>query len=513
MLSSTLLAIAMIASQDLAAIEKILVRAVDKSTYEAGAYQAARQLSEMRSVEAMEVRLKLFDDKINSYRGVFLRDWFFSGMLKAESKEELSLVAEAAADKKNSTLLRWVCLRALATAKAPVALKPLLDKSLTKCKDQDLKYQWQRTLGTLHAKNLLDFDGFRGREPQARVLADLNVAPGLGLAQLAGSEADFTATVIGMALSAKDPGSRAELLRLLGQNQAINGESLRPLLLSSLSLGKPADWNCALRAAAIDVIAERKFAMLIPEIIKSLAAETAQGGGRFAVDYGNLMMDLTGLRIGRNPDIWQRWWDNEGEQWLKDGASTPRANQQRTEHEQDTVASMFGVPVDSKRLVIALDGSGSMNDSMGDTTCLQAARREITILLDRLPHDAMFDLVVVEKELISSFGKLVKNTDKNRKKALALLERRNFRSTSSLYDALRDIQREWGADTILLIGDGGSSSGTHQYPGHMLSGLKTEYSRSGVRIHTVCTTSNNTKLRFMRKLAAISGGTMVQPPG
>jgi len=494
-------------AQDLAELEKTLVRAVDKSTYDAGAYQAAKELADMRSVEAMELRLELFDEKLTSYRGVFLRDWFFSGMLKAKTAEEFALIAQAAADKKNSDLLRWVCLRALAESKVPISAKELMSKNLRSAKNPLVFLQWQRTLGRLYANDLLDLQKVKAD----KVLAVLNTEPGLGLAQLYGSDNNFSATVIELIGRQKHAANQAELLRSLARDRNVKDEAWKQLLRPFLSQGKSKDWNCALRSAAIDIIRERKLAILVPDIIKGLRAEVGNGGGRFAVDYGDLLMDLTGMKIGRNPEVWERWWSRAGEQWLADGAPVQGGGEQRPE--QETVTSLFGVPVNSHRLVLAIDGSGSMNDQLGETTCLEAARREISNLLERISEDTLFDLVIIEKTHISAFGKLAKNTAKNRKKALALLDKREFRSTSALYDALLDIQDNWEADTILLIGDGGSSAGTHQYPGHMLSGIEVEYARSGVRIHTICTTSQKSKLSFMRKLAAVSGGTMVQPPG
>jgi len=70
-----------------------------------------------------------------------------------------------------------------------------------------------------------------------------------------------------------------------------------------------------------------------------------------------------------------------------------------------------------------------------------------------------------------------------------------------------------GVDTILLVSDGGSSSGLHQYSEHMLETLLAEHDRTGVRIHGICVGPDDRKAAFMRKLAESTGGRVVRPSG
>ena len=97
-----------------------LRKSADKESYEAGAVDAAKALAELRTVEAMQLRLELFDARMDTYRGVNLRDWFYSGMQKAATREEGDLLAAAAGDAKRSALLRTLCLRALEASHAEV---------------------------------------------------------------------------------------------------------------------------------------------------------------------------------------------------------------------------------------------------------------------------------------------------------------------------------------------------------------------------------------------------------
>ena len=79
--------------QDLEDLATRLRGAVDKSTYDGNrAYTAAKELVELRSADAMKLRLELYDARWSTYRGVYLRDWFYSGMQRAASPAETSSV-------------------------------------------------------------------------------------------------------------------------------------------------------------------------------------------------------------------------------------------------------------------------------------------------------------------------------------------------------------------------------------------------------------------------------------
>ena len=66
-------------------------------------------------------------------------------------------------------------------------------------------------------------------------------------------------------------------------------------------------------------------------------------------------------------------------------------------------------------------------------------------------------------------------------------------------------------DTIVVISDGGSSAGKHQYNGHILDGASRLFERSGVRIHTVLVTDSTKHEKFMKELASLTGGRMAVP--
>jgi len=487
-------------------IRSTLLKATNKSGYEDGGYEAAQRLADLRSAEAMELRIDLFDQRMDTFRGVYLRDWFYSGMQKAQSIDENSLLAEAAADKKNSPLLRKLSLRSLAFGEGRVPIKPMISRGLTKEKDSDLRKEWLLTLGTLEEKNRLDKGKRWSTQQQAALEKLLLQEPGFGLLNkqaLSDNEWGLLLNQIASA-PARD---RSTLL------DGLRGRTDQPPSWThgvESALRGP-DWGP--RALALQIVQEQRLVTLTPTLISLLREEHENRGGRYAADLGAALMNLTGLRIGSLPSTWENWWEKAGPSWLDEGGELPPGQTGRPNPQDDTIAKLFGIPVDSKRIVVLVDGSGSMQQAMGTSTRAETAAHEFSKFLERLPDDAMIDLVVVENTLSSAFGKLVSNKKRNRAEAVDHLRRREFSSGSALLNVCKEVQLEWGADTLVLIGDGGSSSGTHQYVGHLLDEFQRLHIETGIKIHTVAIGAKGSRLRFLRDLAKLSGGTMVEPEG
>ncbi|RMH00994.1 MAG: VWA domain-containing protein [Planctomycetota bacterium] len=507
MLAALLLALA--PPQDFASLARTLERATDKAGYEAGAYQAAKELADIPGPEAMALRLRLFDARLDTYRGVYLRDWFYSGMQRFQTAEEAEQLITAAADRRSSELLRRLCLRALALGDGPVPAKPMLAAAFRKA-PEPVRREWQDALGLLLASGRLDLAGVRGRDPAATVRNALrSTAPWLsGLARVPDLPADELADLVEAAAKARDPGARAELLRALAERGDVNRTALLALIDRALAGDEPGPV-----AAALDAAVRARVYEAAPLLVSFL--ERAEG--RFVRDAAAALAALTGQNLGWSPAKWRRWWEERGGEWLRDaraGAGLAPPAVLDGGGEEATAAVVFGLPVDSKRLAVLVDGSGSMvADHLGERTCAEAAIAELDAFLGQLPEGTRFELVVIADQPVPVFGRLKPLDRRSRATAVDFLRGYDFGGTSALYDVLVAAQHIEGVDTLVLISDGGGSSGSHQYAGHMLDGLKREFRRTGVRIHTVCVGRDGPKVRFMRDLAAATGGAAVQPGG
>ncbi|KAA3606738.1 MAG: VWA domain-containing protein [Planctomycetota bacterium] len=493
----------LLAAQDLEGIERTLKQAVDKNSYENGAYQAAKTLADMRSAAAMELRLKLFDPKMDTYRGVYLRDWFYSGMKKAERIEESALLIKAARDKKRSELQRVLCLRALTVCKAPIPAKEMLQRSFLKATPV-VQREWQQCLGTAHAQNRLYAEGKLATELDLKVRELLAKAgpPYNGLSALRSLAAPEWGRLLGASRDAKHPWDRAEALRGLAAHMN-KGPFLQAVEWSL------ADKEWAPKIAAVEASVINQAYGSVPLFIDALELAAKEKNGRLQNDLGIALMRLTQQQLGFQSKRWRQWWQDQGREWLQKANDGLIQRPGQAEKEAETTSQIFGLPVHSHRICLLVDASGSMKDPFGDTTRAEAAAKEMEEFLQQLPAHAKVNLIMIDQRPKLLFKKLSPANAGNRRKILQQVRKNEYRQRSALVNAIELASSDLEVDTLVLIGDGGSSEGIHQYSGHMLEYLGILYRRSGVRIHTISVGGGTSKTRFMQQLAEATGGHSV----
>ena len=258
-------------------------------------------------------------------------------------------------------------------------------------------------------------------------------------------------------------------------------------------------------------IASKKVYSSAPQLIKVLEDITKdmEEPGKFIDQIAQTLRTLTGQPFGPSAKIWKEWWLSHGEQWLE----SPETNASGESTKEDsTRAQFFGIPIKSNNLIILLDGSGSMNDMQtNNSTIAEVAIAEISKLLEQLSKKVKFQIGIIESRTVLGFKTKVSNSSRNQKKAKEFLGKRPYQSTSALFDSLVEATSDPSTDTILIVSDGGSSAGKHQYSGHLLDATKRLVERTGVRIHCVLVTNNKKHQKFLTDLAAVSDGKIVSP--
>jgi hypothetical protein len=493
-----------VAAQDAQQLLKDLERATDG--YEVA--DQSRAFADVAGVEAMEARVEIFDQKLEIKGGPNLRDWLVSGMIKARTADETEVLAQAAANKKNSTLLRLVSLRALRRGKASVVAKPLMAKSFQKA-DVSVQREWQRTVGTLLSQKRLELGSFKGGVDAVRSQLLNAGAPFLGFASLDELSVDESNAIVMAAMKTKDVGDLAQMIHVLAE--ADSGKYSAYLKLAGHGLRKQ---QAAPRIAVLESALAHQVFEVAPLIVTALEVAEAEPPGRYLADYAAALRALTGQQFGTRAQSWRNWWQRDGEAWLKEqranGLKAPRKlnASANSDQEADTVAQMFGIPIDSSRVAIVIDGSGSMNDPLDHRNCAQAAADELESFLSKFPKDGRIQLHIIVRDGQRCFKKVVASTDKNCRKAVEFVRDFDYGAASSMYDVLIEAQEDVEIDTMLFISDGGGSWGSFAFAGHMLDGLEFAHQRSGVRVHAICVGSSKTKQRFMRDLAEATGGKM-----
>ena len=467
--------------------------------------RASKSFAEVRDPRAMEARLEIFADKMEIRGGVHLRDWLYSGMIRAESAEELEPLLEAAADRKTEPLLRITCLRAVRRGEATATATALLDKSFRKL-DGELLRAWQNTAGSLLAHDRLAFDRKASAEDVRTALIDAGM-PFLGHRWVLPNDEELAAMRLGAAKS-KSAADRAQLLHVLAAHVRAS-DATRALWLarveqavrSTASAERVAAWQSALDGRGFEAV---------PHLIRGLERAASEAPSRHVADYAAALRLLTGQQFGSEADRWQRWWKEDGFDWLSKAIQLDKLPGAPTSSdEEDTVSAFFGIPLDSMRVGFVLDGSGSMNDPLDDgRRCADAAVEEFETFLERYPDAASMQLRLIVRESQGPFDEAVPANKKNRKKALDYLRRFDFGPASAMYDVLLETQNDPEIDTLVFVSDGGGSWGSYAFAPHMLDGLQLAYERTGVRIHTICVGKSANKARFMEQLADMTRGKM-----
>ncbi|MBT3340061.1 MAG: VWA domain-containing protein [Planctomycetes bacterium] len=473
--------------------------------------KSAQALSKIHTAEAMQLRLDVFDGDHKNYKWVGVRDWLFDGFLLANSFAENELLAQAAQNRKNLDLLRELALRGLLANKGKVPAKPLLDKKFLKAPLR-IRLAWQECLGALVGTNRLD-GGKKmtasAAEASAREVLLKAGAPFAGHLHFKTLQPAEIAAISKALLKSKDPHDRALCLRVLGRHKesydaflqaagpALRGDALGPFV------------------AVVEEGVDAQLAPLIPLLITALEIRTAnQGSGRLIRDLASALRELSGQSFGLHPDSWRNWWSHAGSEFLAKWRAGGNPGTQKHEAQKDgTVAKLFGLPIDSHRIYFLVDGSGSMvKDKIGGKTIAEAAADELAAFLDALPSDAEANLILVANEPILSLKTLKPLTKKIKAQLVSDVRDFHYNSASALVEALRLAQSDASVDTIVLIGDGGSTRGMHgDYNRHIVAENFREHLRSGVRLHCIALTQSSRKQGFMRLLAEQTSGRLVIP--
>ncbi|HEX9793436.1 MAG TPA: vWA domain-containing protein [Planctomycetota bacterium] len=488
------------ASRDLHDLERTLRTATDPAGWEA-ARDARKDLAARTGPAAMDLRVELYERFFRSYRGVYLRDDLYAGMLGATTLAETAVLADAALDRRHGAFLRELCLHALSSCPAPVPAKPLLDPHWRTATGA-LGRAWQDALGKCAAEARLHAASADAAElaDRARALLVRGRTAPFGLAWFADLDGAELQALAQAAQAAPDPHDRALALRRLPETAAH-----RATLLGAL-----ADPHPAPLAAALDRVLAIPLREAAPVLIDMLRHAATQPGPRCAGDLAAALRELTGQQMGAAAGPWEQWWAARGRDWLAAGVQPPTRAPSASAEPDATVARLFELPVDSLRVAVLVDGSGSMRHTeIGGRPASLAAADELARYLEALPAEARFDCWLVTAEPQPVFGALVAPRRGNRERALQRIRKHDFVGTSALADALLAAQEVEGVDTLVLISDGGSSAGRHHRPEFLLQAARRAHERTGVRIHCIGVAPRPRNQRFLEQLAALTGGRMV----
>jgi len=208
----------------------------------------------------------------------------------------------------------------------------------------------------------------------------------------------------------------------------------------------------SVRAACIDhleALGSREAALAL---VDALAAESNPADLWRAADA---LERLSGVSFGDKVDLWRQWAANLPADWK------PATRQARkVEREGTGTAVIAGMPIDSTRVAVLVDLSGSVWQERPDgTTPKQDLEVELGRMLDGFRPTTRFQIVPFTEDPAALSKGLVEATPQAVAKAKADFAALKTSGKGDYWDAIDKALADPDVDTIIVYGDGAPSGG------------------------------------------------------
>ncbi len=228
-----------------------------------------------------------------------------------------------------------------------------------------------------------------------------------------------------------------------------------------------------------------------PQAVGALISLLPKIDGEIRGDIIRYLAAATGQSLGPATEPWQAWWtQHKGDIELpaelagpqradvapRAGGSTSQGTAART---PSSCASYYGMSIHAKRIVFALDISGSMTGPRINT-----AKRELTTAINALPEDAGFGIVIFNEALNVWRPCMVEATAANKQNAAWFIANLIPSGNTATYDALKAAFR-FDAEAIYLVTDGEPTNGRIVAPPAIVAAVQQINHNRRVSIHVI----------------------------
>lgn len=286
------------------------------------------------------------------------------------------------------------------------------------------------------------------------------------------------------------------------------------------------DKSWTVRAAAVEALGQ----IATKEVVGPLIARIGKEEGRLQEEIADILKALTGMKFGNVAESWERWWEDNMEEYL----GSPEF-ETGTEPEDDPAEpgpedeNYYGMPIRTRAAIFILDISESMSYSAvefqdkpkpGEVSRLELAKREALRVLRHFGKNSSFSLIAFNDRVFMWKKNLVAGNRRNRDDAETWIRNLKPSSTTNIYAALQvafrmagtgEADKTYGlsADTIFLMSDGSpTNSDSSADDWTKITRACREWNKLGrIRIHTIGLIGHN--VEFMSTLAKENGGRYV----
>lgn len=242
--------------------------------------------------------------------------------------------------------------------------------------------------------------------------------------------------------------------------------------------------------------------------IPLLIARVDKESGRLDAELSDALFAHAGVRHWRRSD-WDSWWRKNKATHTLPPEQTIAAMTGGGSGGGGATVSYYGIPLISKRVAFLIDVSGSMNAKVGTDgkrTRLDEAKRQLRMVVEKLPDDHEFNVIVYETGVEPAWDELRRAKAKNKQEMLEHIDKLEPRGGTNIHDALEKAFADPQVDTIYLLSDGQPSAGRITDVQDLAEAVRRWNYQRQIVVHGIAVGTDSV---LLKRLAAESGGIYV----
>jgi HEAT repeat protein len=262
------------------------------------------------------------------------------------------------------------------------------------------------------------------------------------------------------------------------------GEAWTELLIESLRGGA---WQ--VRLTAVEGLGRVRSRRGVVPLIERLGRERVP---RIVAAIADSLYRITGQNFYDLVELWEKWWEEEGDSF-EVPSKVPEVWPEPVGGR--TTATFYDIPVESDRLILVMDRSGSMELRSKGGTRWKVAVEQALAVVDSLDRHSNLNLILFNNAIDAWQKKLTRMDLGNRAALRMYLLSRKPEGGTNLYDGLELALLAREVDTVFLLSDGIPSDGKFVQASAILQEVKKINRFRKVRIHCVSIGADSALLR------------------
>jgi len=258
------------------------------------------------------------------------------------------------------------------------------------------------------------------------------------------------------------------------------------------------------RIAAAEALGRIRLKASIEPLIRALTAEKHERV-RHAIALS--LEALTGEGLGLHAELWRKWWERFGAGFVPSPAPKPPRN--RPAGETRTVATFYGIPVLSNRVIFVIDESLSMAHDSGTAgrSRFEVAIEELLAAAAKLDDDARLNVIFFQSGLWQWEKRMQRVSKSTLARLKVVLAERKPTGGTYLYDGIEAALADDEVETIFVLSDGAPSGGKFTSMSDILREVRRLNQLRRARIHCVSIGEDSA---LLKSIAAANGGDYVR---